>query len=138
MKAVVYQGPRRISVEAPQGEEHPAMVLDNLVQVVKGHGGIGVVGVHVPQDPEGPDELARQGRPAWDFGTFFTKGQQLGTGQAPVKRYNRQLRDLVAEGRAKPSELVYHELSLDEAAEGYDNSDKRLDGWTKVLLRPAS
>jgi glutathione-independent formaldehyde dehydrogenase len=120
----------------PQGDEHPEMVLDDLVQVVKAHGGIGVVGVFVPEDPGGPDELAQQGRPAWDYGTFFSKGQQMGTGQAPVKRYNRQLRDLIIAGRAKPSELVSHELALGEAVEAYENFDKRLDGWTKVLLRP--
>jgi glutathione-independent formaldehyde dehydrogenase len=122
----------------PSGDEHPEMVLDNLVQVVKAHGGIGVVGVYVPQDPGGPNELAQQGRPAWDYGTFFTKGQQMGTGQAPVKRYNRQLRDLIVDGRATPSELVSHELGLDDAVDAYDKFDKRLDGWTKILLRPAS
>ena len=120
----------------PSGDEHPEMVLDNLVQVVKAHGGIGVVGVYVPQDPGGPTELAQQGRVAWDYGTFFTKGQRMGTGQAPVKRYNRQLRDLIITGVARPSFLVSHELSLGEAPEGYKNFDERLDGWTKVLLKP--
>jgi glutathione-independent formaldehyde dehydrogenase len=120
----------------PTGEEHPELVIDNLVQVVKVHGGIGVVGVYVPQDPGAPNEQAKEGRIGWDYGTFFTKGQFMGTGQAPVKRYNRQLRDLIIEGRAKPSFLVSHELGLDQAAEGYANFDDRLDGWTKVLLRP--
>jgi glutathione-independent formaldehyde dehydrogenase len=60
----------------------------------------------------------------------------MGTGQAPVKRYNRQLRDLIIAGRATPSFLVSHELPLDQAAEGYDRFDKREAGWTKVLLRP--
>ena len=120
----------------PSGQEHPELVIDNLVQVVKGHGGIGVVGVYVPQDPAGPDELAQQGRPAWDYGTFFTKGQHMGTGQAPVKRYNRQLRDLIVAGRANPGFLVSHELGLDQAPEGYASFDQRLDGWTKVLLKP--
>ena len=73
---------------------------------------------------------------AFDYGSFFTKGQRMGTGQAPVKRYNRQLRDLVIDGRAAPSFLVSHELGLDEAADGYENFDQRLDGWTKVLLHP--
>jgi glutathione-independent formaldehyde dehydrogenase len=122
----------------PGGDEHPEMVLDNLVQVVKAHGGIGVIGVYVPEDPGGPNELAQQGRPAWDYGTFFTKGQQMGTGQAPVKRYNRQLRDLIISGRAQPSRLVSHELGLEEAVDAYAKFDQRLDGWTKVLLRPAS
>ena len=87
------------------GEEHPELVLDNLVQVVKVHGGIGVLGVggiYMPHDPGGPTELAQQGRLARDCGTFFTKGQRMGTGQAPVKRYNRQLRDLIIAGRATP------------------------------------
>ncbi|MBO0845715.1 MAG: glutathione-independent formaldehyde dehydrogenase [Nocardioides sp.] len=122
----------------PQGDEDPAMVLDELAQVVKAHGGIGVVGVYVPEDPGGPNELAQQGRPAWSYGTFFSKGQQMATGQAPVKRYNRQLRDLIIDGRAKPSELVSHELDLTEAVDAYDKFDKRLDGWTKVLLRPSA
>ncbi len=120
----------------PTGEEHPELVLDNLVQVVKVHGGIGVVGVYVPQDPGGPTELAQQGRPAWDYGTFFTKGQHMGTGQAPVKRYNRQLRDLILDGRARPGFIVSHEIGLDEAPEGYRRFDAREDGWTKVLLKP--
>ena len=120
----------------PTGEEHPEMVLDNLVHSVKGHGGLGVIGVYVPQDPQGPDDLARQGRPAWDYGTFFTKGQHMGTGQAPVKRYNRQLRDLIIAGRAEPGFLVSHELGLHQAPEGYQRFDNREDGWTKVLLKP--
>ncbi|MGW4522246.1 glutathione-independent formaldehyde dehydrogenase [Amycolatopsis sp. NPDC004378] len=118
------------------GEEHPELVLDNLVKVVRSTGGIGVVGVYVPDDPGAADEGAKHGRIGWDFGSFFTKGQHMGTGQAPVKRYNRQLRDLIITGRATPSFLVSHELTLDQAVEGYDKFDRREDGWTKVLLRP--
>jgi glutathione-independent formaldehyde dehydrogenase len=122
----------------PSGEEHPELVLDNLVQVVRATGGIGVVGVYVPQDPGAQDEGAKQGRIGWDYGTFFTKGQHMGTGQAPVMRYNRQLRDLVVAGRARPSFIVSHELGLDEAADGYARFDAREDGWTKVLLKPGA
>ena len=60
------------------------------------------------------------------------------TGQANVKRYNRRLRDLIHAGRAKPSFIVSHELSLDEAPKAYKNFDERNDGWTKVVLRPAA
>ena len=35
----------------PAGKEHPELVLDNLVNVVRATGAIGVVGVYVPQDP---------------------------------------------------------------------------------------
>jgi glutathione-independent formaldehyde dehydrogenase len=53
-----------------------------------------------------------------------------------VKRYNRQLRDLIMAGRATPSFIVSHELPLTEAPAGYANFDERKDGWTKVLLHP--
>ncbi|UQU67882.1 glutathione-independent formaldehyde dehydrogenase [Couchioplanes caeruleus] len=122
----------------PSGQEHPELVLDNLVKVVRSTGGIGVVGVYVPQDPGAATEQAKQGRIAFDYGTFFSKGQRMGTGQCPVLRYNRQLRDLIVAGRATPSFLVSHELPLAQAAEGYDHFDKREAGWTKVLLKPAA
>jgi glutathione-independent formaldehyde dehydrogenase len=118
------------------GEEHPELVLDNLVNCVRSTGGIGVVGVYVPEDPGAANELARQGRIAWQYGTFFSRGHHMGTGQCPVMRYNRRLRDLIIAGRARPSFLVSHELPLDQAPEGYDHFDKRDEGWTKVLLRP--
>ena len=120
------------------GQEHPELVLDNLVAVVRSTGGIGVVGVYPAQDPGAASEGAKQGRIGFEYGTFFTKGQQMGTGQAPVKRYNRRLRDLILAGRATPSFLVSHELTLDQAAEGYRHFDNREDGWTKVLLHPAA
>jgi len=122
----------------PSGDEHPELVLDNLVQAVRTTGGIGVVGVYMPEDPGAATEGAKEGRIAFDYGTFFTKGQHMGTGQAPVMRYNRQLRDLIVAGRATPSFIVSHELPLDDAASGYEHFDKREDGWTKVLLRPGA
>jgi glutathione-independent formaldehyde dehydrogenase len=113
------------------------MVMDALVRAVRSAGGIGVVGVYVPQDPEAASEGARNGRIGFDFGTLFQKGQRLGTGQCPVKRYNRELRDLIIAGRATPSLLVSHELGLDDAPGAYEKFDQRADGYTKVLLHPA-
>lgn len=119
------------------GTEHPELVLDNLVKTVRSTGAIGVIGVYVPTDDQAPNDQAKEGRVSFDYGTFFTKGQRMGTGQAPVKRYNRQLRDLIMSGRARPSKLVSHEIGLGEAVDAYAHFDKRDDGWTKVLLRPA-
>jgi glutathione-independent formaldehyde dehydrogenase len=120
------------------GQEHPALVMDNLVQVVRATGAIGVVGVYNPTDPGGATEEAKEGRIAFDFGTAFTKGISIGTGQCPVKRYNRELRDLIIHGKATPGSIVSHELSLDEAPHAFDQFDKRVDGWTKVVLHPAA
>jgi glutathione-independent formaldehyde dehydrogenase len=120
----------------PAGQEHPEMVLDNLVKAVRTTGGIGVVGVYLPQDPKAATEGAKQGRIGFDFGTLFQKGQRFGTGQCPVKRYNVALRDLIIAGQATPSLLVSHELPLAEAPDAYAKFDKRADGYTKVLLHP--
>ena len=118
------------------GEEKPGLTINHLIQAVRPTGRIGVVGVFVPEDPEAADELAKKGQFAFDFGTFFFKGQSMRTGQANVKQYNRQLRNLIHRGKLNPGVIVSHELSLDEAAEGYANFDERKAGWTKVLLHP--
>jgi glutathione-independent formaldehyde dehydrogenase len=120
----------------PQGNEVPAWTMNNLVASVRATGTIGVVGVFPPQDPKAKDELMQQGKLAFDFGAFFTKGQKIGTGQANVKAYNRQLRDLIHADKAKPSFLVSHEIGLDQAVDAYAHFDKRDDGWTKVILHP--
>jgi len=118
------------------GTEHPELVLDNLVDVVRATGHIGVVGVYVPEDPKAAEKSAKTGRIAFNYGTAFEKGISIGSGQCPVKRYNRELRDLIIHDRAKPSFIVSHELGLDAAVDAYDRFDKREDGWTKVLLHP--
>ncbi|MFD1722651.1 glutathione-independent formaldehyde dehydrogenase [Amnibacterium endophyticum] len=119
-----------------EGHEQPGVTINNLIQAVRPTGRIGVIGVFVPQDPNASDDLAKQGEFAMDFGTFFFKGQSMGTGQANVKEYNRGLRNLIHRDRINPGIIVSQELSLDEAAEGYKNFDDRKDGWTKVLLHP--
>jgi threonine dehydrogenase-like Zn-dependent dehydrogenase len=120
----------------PQGEEHPNDTLNKLVASVRFTGGIGVVGVYVPEDPGGADDLAKEGKVAFDFGMMWFKGQKMGTGQCPVKRYNRHLRNLIHADRAQPSFIVSHRLGLDEAPDAYEHFDHRHDGWTKVLLKP--
>ena len=118
------------------GQEHPSLVLDNLVSVVRATGHIGVVGVYEPEDPDAATEGAKEGRYGFDFGTTFTKGIAIGSGQCPVKRYNQYLRDLIIRGQAAPSQVVSHELPLAQAVDAYASVDKRTDGWTKVILHP--
>lgn len=121
----------------PAGHEVPNMTMNELVKAVKATGQLGVVGVFVEQDPSAADKLAKEGKMAFDFGAFFTKGQRMGTGQANVKAYNRYLAELIHHDRAKPSWIVSHELSLEEAPDAYAHFDSREDGWTKVILHPA-
>jgi alcohol dehydrogenase/glutathione-independent formaldehyde dehydrogenase len=116
--------------------ENPAIVINNLIRTVKPTGELGIPGLYVPEDPGAPDDMAAQGRLGIDFGLLFEKGQALGTGQCNVKSYNRELRDLIIEGRADPSWVVSHRVDLDEAPEMYEAFDNREEGVTKVLLEP--
>lgn len=118
------------------GEEQSNYTMNELVQAVKATGSIGVVGVFVKKDPKSKEKLEKQGHMDFDFGSFWMKGQKIATGQANVKAYNRQLCQLISSGKAMPSSIISHELSLDEAPEAYKHFDKRDKGWTKVILKP--
>lgn len=108
----------------PAGKEVPNLTMNNLVQSVKFTRGIGVVGVFTPQDPGASDDLAKKGEIAFDWGMCWFKGQHIATGQCNVKAYNRQLRDLIHAGRAKPSFIVSHEIELSKAREAYSTSTR--------------
>lgn len=64
------------------------------------------------------------------------QGLTIGTGQCNVKKYNRYLRDMIISGRADPSFVVSHEIGIDEAPKAYEKFDKRVEGYTKVLIHP--
>lgn len=116
--------------------EEPALVLNNLVETVRPTGAIGVPGLYLPSDPGGADEHAGKGMLLIAIGRLFEKGHRIATGQCNVKRYNRELRDLIIAGRAQPSFVVSHELPLDQAPLAYEKFDKRIEGYTKVVLHP--
>jgi glutathione-independent formaldehyde dehydrogenase len=122
----------------PQGHERPYATLNDLVSSVRFTGSIGVAGVYLPAAFGSQDKVTPQGEGAFDFGLFWFKGQRMGTGQCPVKAYNRQLRDLIHTGKAQPSFIVSQELPLARAADGYQHFDARDKGWTKVVLAPAA
>jgi glutathione-independent formaldehyde dehydrogenase len=119
-----------------QGHEHNNLTMNELVKAVKATGSIGVVGVFIAKDPKADDPLEQKGHMDFDFGNFWMKGQSMATGQANVKSYNRQLCELISQGKAKPSAIISHELSLDEAPDAYKHFDARDKGWTKVILKP--
>lgn len=120
------------------GHEVNNYTMNCLVASTRATGGIGVVGVFIPADPGASDKLAKAGKMAFDFGAFWIKGQQIRTGQANVKAYNRRLRDLIHVGKATPSKIISHRLPLDQAPNAYKHFDARDEGWTKVVLKPAA
>jgi len=129
--AVGYQ-----AVDKSGSKEKPNIVLDQLIHVTRPTGGLGIPGLYVPADPGAPDEQSGKGQILLSFGKLFEKGLTIGTGQCNVKAYNRYLRDLIIAGKAKPSFVVSHEVTIDDASDAYEKFDKRIDGYTKVLIHP--
>ena len=124
------------SAAGGEQDEVPNIVLNQLIDVVNPTGALGIPGLYVPTDPGGVDENAKRGALSINFGRLFEKGLRLGTGQCNVKRYNAYLRDMIIAGKAKPGFVVSHSVPLDEAPDAYTKFDKRIDGYTKVILKP--
>ncbi|ELY95177.1 formaldehyde dehydrogenase [Natrialba hulunbeirensis JCM 10989] len=116
--------------------ENPSLVVNQLIQAVEASGKIGIVGLYISEEPDPPEQIDEQGTLDINLGLAFEKGLRFGTGQCPVKRYNRKLRDMITSGRAEPGFLVSHTVSLDDAPEMYERFDEREEGVTKVLLTP--
>jgi len=57
-------------------------------------------------------------------------------GRDDDKRWNRNLRDLIITGTARPSRVVSHRLPMDQAPEAFASFDQRVDGYVKVILKP--
>jgi glutathione-independent formaldehyde dehydrogenase len=129
--AVGYQ-----AVGSDGDEEQPNAVLEGLIELVNPTGKIAVPGLYVPSDPGAKDPHAKEGSISLSFGKFFEKGLSLACGQCNVKAYNRYLRDLIVAGRAEPSLIVSNEVRLDDAPDAYEKFDQRVDGYTKVILKP--
>jgi glutathione-independent formaldehyde dehydrogenase len=120
--------------EDPEHEK-PTQVIENCLKVVNPTGAIGMIGVYIAPDPGAKNEQAKQGVYPFPIAAFFDKGISMGSGQAPVKKYNEYLRSLIIEGKAKPSKIVSHRIRIEDAPKAYDRFDKRIDGYTKVLIK---
>jgi threonine dehydrogenase-like Zn-dependent dehydrogenase len=70
------------------------------------------------------------------FGVAFAKGLTLKMGQTHVHRYLQPLLQLVQDGKIDPSFVISHRVGLDFAADAYEMFGKRIDGCTKVVLKP--
>lgn len=119
-------------------KKNPAVVINNLIRIVRPTGQLGIPGLYVPGVPSAPDDKVAQGRVGIDFGKLVEKGLKFEAGQCNVKKYNRYLRDIIIEGRADPSWIVSHRVSLDRAPEMYDRYSSGESQLIKVLISPQS
>ncbi|KQY88852.1 zinc-dependent alcohol dehydrogenase [Pelomonas sp. Root1444] len=73
---------------------------------------------------------------AFLFGDAFDKGLQFRMGQTHVQRFMPELLEHIGNGALRPEVIVSHQLSLDDAARGYEMFDKKIDGCRKIVLTP--
>ncbi|HEX5228443.1 MAG TPA: glutathione-independent formaldehyde dehydrogenase [Bryobacteraceae bacterium] len=121
-------------------QEDPMQTIRQIADIINPTGSVGLIGVYFDEDPGGVDKHAKKGEFLFPLGKFWNNGITIGQGQAPVKKYNVYLRDLIINGKAKPSFIVSHRLPLSKAPEAYAHFVERGVGkgkdWTKILLKP--
>ena len=107
------------------GGEQPAIVLNQMMEITRPAGSIGIPGLYVTEDPGAVDQAAKQGNLSLRFGLGWAKAQSFHTGQTPVLKYNRQLMQAILHGRLNIAEIVNAQvISLEEAEQGYESFDQ--------------
>ena len=107
------------------GGEQPAIVLNQMMEITRPAGGIGIPGLYVTEDPGAVDAAAKTGSLSLRFGLGWAKAQSFHTGQTPVLKYNRQLMQAILHDRLNIAEIVNAQvISLEEAAQGYESFDQ--------------
>lgn len=104
--------------------EQPATVLNDVMGIARAGASLGIPGLYVTGDPGAPDENAKVGQLGVRIGLGWAKSHSMTTGQCPVKKYNRQLMNMILSGRADIAKAVNATtISLDEAPQGYQEFD---------------
>lgn len=105
--------------------EAPATVLNDVMSIARAGASLGIPGLYVTGDPGAVDEAAKVGQIGVRLGLGWAKSHTLVTGQCPVKKYNRQLMNLILADKAHIAKAVNATtISLDDAAQGYAAFDK--------------
>ncbi|WP_138464381.1 formaldehyde dehydrogenase, glutathione-independent [Poseidonocella sp. HB161398] len=106
------------------GGEQPATVLNQMMEVTRVAGSVGIPGLYVTEDPGAADDAARHGNLSMRFGLGWSKAQSFHTGQTPVLQYNRQLMQAILHDRLPIGDIVNATIMpLEEAVSGYKSFD---------------
>lgn len=110
---------------AKEGEEAPAVVLNQIQTITRAGGALGIPGLYVTGDPGASDEDAQEGTLKIRFGLGWAKSHAFYTGQCPIMKYNRGLMMSILHDKAQIAKAVNAtKISLDEAPQGYKDFDK--------------
>ena len=106
------------------GVEHPATVLNSIMDVTRAGGALGIPGLYVTGDPGAMEDNAKIGMLSIRIGLGWAKSHHFTTGQCPVMRYHRQLMNCILYDKieiAKATNVTV--ISLDDAVQGYKDFD---------------
>jgi glutathione-independent formaldehyde dehydrogenase len=116
--------------------EDPFWVTEAIAELINPAGRVAIIGVWPSKDPGAIEPSAREGRLAVPWSKLFNKNVTVSMGRDDDERWNTRLRDMIITGAAKPSQIISHRLSLDEAPGAFAKFDAREDGYIKVILKP--
>ncbi len=121
--------------ESPS-EENPRQVISDLARLVNPTGRLGIAGVYAEKDLHPAANGTADGHLEVPWATMFSKGVTVGFGRTHDRRYTVLLRDMVTSGRAKPSVVVTHHGTLEDAPGFFEAFDQRKGGVIKAVLQP--
>ncbi|MDX7952681.1 formaldehyde dehydrogenase, glutathione-independent [Lichenihabitans sp. Uapishka_5] len=117
------------------GGEQPATVLNQMMEITRAAGSVGIPGLYVTEDPGAAEQAARTGNLSLRLGLGWSKALSFHTGQTPVIRYNRMLMQALLYDRLPIADIVNAQvISLEDAPRGYETFDK--GAAAKFVLDP--
>ncbi|MEV0893151.1 formaldehyde dehydrogenase, glutathione-independent [Promicromonospora sp. MEB111] len=115
--------------------EHPAAVLNALMEVTRAGGSLGIPGLYVTGDPGASTEAAKVGSLSLRLGLGWAKSHAFTTGQCPVMKYHRGLMQAILHDKVQIAQAVNAQaIPLTEAPAGYHEFDE--GAATKFVLNP--
>jgi len=107
------------------GHEHPATVLNSVMELTRAGGAIGLPGLYVTDDPGAQDAKAKIGMLSIRIGLGWAKSHAFFTGQCPVMKYHRQLMQAILYDKIQIAKAVNVQvIRLEDAPKGYKDFDK--------------
>ena len=105
--------------------ERPATVLNQVMEVTRAGGGVGIPGLYVTDDPGGVDKAAKTGNLSIRIGLGWAKSLGFTTGQCPVMKYHRGLMMAILHDKIQIAKAVNATvIRLKDAPKGYKDFDK--------------
>ncbi|MCW2866933.1 MAG: fdhA, partial [Marmoricola sp.] len=86
--------------------EAPATVLNDIMTISRAGASLGIPGLYVTGDPGAADDAAKEGQIGVKLGLGWAKSHAFVTGQCPVKKYNRQLMNMILADKAHIAKAV--------------------------------